>query len=275
MSLNDKQLEERKFLVTASNLPVICGLSPYSTPWELWAKKTGLVERSPSTLQQDLGSAFQEPIQRVANKHMDLHIIPNSLDVLVHHPSIPWAAATPDGHIEGDNVINEVKLVGVGKDWRDGVPPYVMSQIQWQMACCQADACIVLALVWSRLKRYDVQYSQEMFDLMLPHAEEFHRCLVENEAPPGEPPPPVEMPTQKSRQIIEADIEDLDAIGDFNLYAMCDQKVKNYTEKKKECSDSIKHRIGEYGGIRCGRYLATWYADKNGKRRFNFKEEEL
>ena len=84
MSLNDKQLEERKFLVTASNLPVICGLSPYSTPWELWAKKTGLVERSPSTLQQDLGSAFQEPIQRVANKHMDLHIIPNSLDVLVH-----------------------------------------------------------------------------------------------------------------------------------------------------------------------------------------------
>ena len=273
MSLNEKQLKERSMLVTASDLPVICGLSPYSTPWELWAKKTGLVERKPSTLQQDLGSALQEPIQRVANKHMGLNIVPNSLDVLVHHPSIPWAAATPDGHLDGENAINEVKLVGVGKDWKDGVPPYVVAQIQWQTACCQADSCVVLALVWSRLQRYDVEFSQEMFDLMLPRAKEFYGYLVSGEAPPGEPPPPVEVPVQKSKAILEVDAEDVDMHGAFNLYASFREKEKECAQKKKEFEGEIKHRIGEYGGIRCGKYLAKWQADKNGKRRFTFKEE--
>ena len=270
--LNEKQINERRYLVTASDLPIICGLSPYLTPWELWARKTGLVPNTPPTLQMDLGSALEEPIQRVANKHWNLGIIPNALDVLVHHPIVSWAAATPDGHIDGENKINEVKLVGKGQDWRDGVPPYVVAQIQWQMECCQAESCIVLALVWSRLKMYEVEYSSDIINAMMPRAEEFHEYLISNEAPPGEPPPPVEIPKQKSDTIIEINVED-NLFSEVDTYAKVRQEMAEHKKAKDAYETKIKHRIGEYGGVRCGRYLATWYADKNGKRRFSFKEE--
>ena len=41
----DAWFEWRKNGITASESPVIVGLSPYQTPWRLWAEKTGFMER--------------------------------------------------------------------------------------------------------------------------------------------------------------------------------------------------------------------------------------
>ncbi len=42
----DDWLEWRSQGVTASDIPIILGLSPYKTPWQLWAEKTGRINPS-------------------------------------------------------------------------------------------------------------------------------------------------------------------------------------------------------------------------------------
>ena len=241
MSLNEKQIEERKHLITASMVSSIVGLNPYQTPWDCWAVKTGLVEQKPATIQMDLGSALQEPIQRVANKHLGLNIIPNTMDLLSHHPTIHWAAATPDGTIKDRPIINEVKLVGRGTDWRDGVPDYVQCQVQWQMACCQAESCIVLALVWSRLQQYEVDFSPELFEALRERCELFYNeHLVKGIPPPVDQPEAIVVPKEKHKTIIEADIED---VGLFSFFEEYDKMKKTEVEAKKTKASSFRSPI--------------------------------
>lgn len=40
---SDEWLKWRALGITATDIPVILGLSPYKTPWQLWAEKTGRI----------------------------------------------------------------------------------------------------------------------------------------------------------------------------------------------------------------------------------------
>ena len=40
---SDEWLNWRSLGVTATDIPVILGLSPYKTVWQLWAEKTGRI----------------------------------------------------------------------------------------------------------------------------------------------------------------------------------------------------------------------------------------
>lgn len=270
MSLTPEQIKERRNYLTASDIPAVVGLSPWVTPYEIWSIKKGLIPQKPPTLQMDLGSAIQGPVIEVANKHLGLRIENNADNTLFKNG---WCGATPDG-FSGDDRIAEVKLAGKGKDWAEGVPDYVQCQIQWQMFCTGRTECIVLALVWSRLKVYEVQYSEELSKKIFERAYAFwSNHVIANVAPDVECVDAIEIPKQKNRQIIEIDSEDWDMHEAMDRYYTSKMEIELAKKVKDDSEEKIKHRIGEHGGVRCGKYLATWQADKRGRRRFNFKEE--
>lgn len=275
MSLSIEQIDERKPFITASEISAIVGVSKWSTPYDVFNRKTSSTEITPATIAMDLGSALQKPFLEVINKHHGFSFVNNDDDVLVIHKSLPYCAATPDG-IEPDRIA-EVKIVGpnTAKDWSndaDGIPPYVLCQVQWQMACVGVDECVVIALVWGAPRLYYIKYNNDLFLKMHSLAVEFwERHIITGEPPSGAPEFCI---PQKTQKIVEVDIEDYELQKVCRDYKNAKTNAANAVLVKTQAEKIIKNAIGENEGLRFGNLLFTYRADKNGKRRFSFKKEE-
>lgn len=275
MSLSTEQINERKTYVTASEISAVIGVSKWSTPYDIYVRKTTSIEPTQATLAMDLGSAFQKPFLEVINKHYGLSFVNNDDDTLSVHKSLPYCAATPDG-IEPDR-IGEVKIVGpnTAKDWTnepDGIPSYVMCQVQWQMACCGVDECVVMALVWGSPRIYYIKYNHDLFMKMHALAVRFWEKHILT----GDPPfgATVLRIPQRTSKIIEVGIDDYELQRVCRDYKNAKTNAANATLEKAQAEKIIKKAIGDNQGLRFGGLLFTYKADKNGKRRFSFKKEE-
>lgn len=133
--------------IGASQVPIILGVSPWSTPLRLWEELTGVVEREQRSQEWLEWGNLLEPIiaKRYAEKSgRTVRYYPaGSIITQRQHPTIPGMACSLDGEVEdpvnperGTGVL-EVKNVTAWKadDWRDGAPIHYQVQAQAAMAC--------------------------------------------------------------------------------------------------------------------------------------------
>lgn len=98
-------LEFRRRHVGSSDAPVIMGVSPYSTPYQLWARKLGLME------EQEINSAMQrgKDLESVAlakfEDEMGLFMAP----MVVVSEEHPWMMASLDGLSFDRKIAVEIK----------------------------------------------------------------------------------------------------------------------------------------------------------------------
>lgn len=128
--------EARRSFIGASDVPAVLGLSPWRTPLDVWAEKTGLIVQPAGTgsLATRLGHELEDLIARLwADEHPDAHVTHN--EITVRDPRRPWLAASTDREV-GDDGLLECKLVGAGTTalWDDGVPDHVHAQCVAQLA---------------------------------------------------------------------------------------------------------------------------------------------
>lgn len=109
----------------------IIGVSPYSSPYSVWASKVGQVEVA-ETIRMKAGKVFEDGVAK-------LFVDETGLEVTDPGPYATWwrgrAFATPDrliGHIPV-----ELKFIG-GPVWEEP-PIYYQIQLQHQMMCLEAD----------------------------------------------------------------------------------------------------------------------------------------
>lgn len=103
---NTQWLEWRKKGIGASDAPVIMGVSPWRTPYQLWEEKTGLIQVDNSNWATRRGNEF-EPAARASFE------LATGLDMppaLVEHPTMPHLRASLDGMNE-DSIL-EIKCPG-------------------------------------------------------------------------------------------------------------------------------------------------------------------
>lgn len=135
----------RRHHLGASDVAAVIGLSPYATPWQVWADKARGLDVE-ETLPMSLGT-FVEPW--ILDKYSAATgIAAWPIQRLVTHPN-GLHAATPDAYDDEDCLV-ETKLNverpwahGRSWDWADGVPPWVHAQVQMQMACTGYERCVV------------------------------------------------------------------------------------------------------------------------------------
>lgn len=118
----------RRKTIGASDAPIILGVSPWSSPHELWLEKTGL-DMSSDTQRTRLGNYLQHGVAMEALNEIGGSIISEE-PFAVHVDG--WASATPDYIIrQGDsNAIIEVKTT-YERSW-DAVPEHYLLQVNWQ-----------------------------------------------------------------------------------------------------------------------------------------------
>jgi len=156
----------RKAGIGGSDIAAVLGLSPWGSPWTVWADKLGFLPEQPD----DAGILE-------AGRWLELAIGPWTQDRLglfvsgeqrwCVHTENDWMRCTIDGVLSESpgaiwppETLLEIKTSGPGAVW-DDVPPHYRSQVLWQMAVTGAQAVVIARLAGRRLDHHWIERDAE------------------------------------------------------------------------------------------------------------------
>jgi len=175
-------LEIRKRGIGASETAGVLGVSPYSSPFSVWAMKTGDLTVA-QTDRMRAGKVFEDGVAQ-------LFVAETGLDVEDPGPFVMWwdgnIFATPDRayYENGTYVPIECKFIG-GPMW-DEPPIYYQIQVQQQMYCMGATYGYIAA--WFALQykfcHWRIERNEKFIEAMVKRLDQFWD-LVESKTPPA------------------------------------------------------------------------------------------
>lgn len=183
-------LEWRRGGVGASDIAGILGLSPWSSPFSVWASKLNLLpdEELDDDDPREFGRRAEVMIGPWFHDKTGLYVIGEQL--WASNPAEPWMLATPDG------VVAEGPHAGIGdalggleikatndRPWAT-IPEHYQAQGQWQMAVTGWGRVWFAVLHYRRLRIYELARDQADIDYMTERA----RAFWHDHVLAGEPP---------------------------------------------------------------------------------------
>lgn len=247
-------LEVRKQGVGSSDAATACGLNPYMSMLELWMVKTGRVKQNiedESSGHAPLywGKQLEPLVAEYYSMHTN-HKVRRVNAVLQHpDPDKYFMLANLDYAVVGsdDVQILECKTAGEygAKLWRDGVPLYVLCQVQHQLAVTGKQAAHVCVLLCGHeTKIYKVTRSESVIEHLI-NAERYFWDCVEKDVPPSVDAS--ESAAKALQQLypehIPLTVEDLSQDDTANLLFNKLLKTKQEIDVQQQSFDQIKHQI--------------------------------
>lgn len=189
-----RRAELSRTAVTASEIAVILGLSPFDSPFNLYWKKRGDI---PADFDDDAMSLGRHLEPWIADRWADDHPQFNVGEIgLWASDERPWQMATPDRYLwdttsdrREDDALLEIKTSGSYDGWGDAgtdqIPAYYRAQVLWQLDVMGlAEAHVTCLFLGTRQRRdYVVAYDVTDVDLMRKAAQQF-LARVEAAEPP-------------------------------------------------------------------------------------------
>jgi putative phage-type endonuclease len=128
----EKWLNWRLDGIGASDAPVVMGLSPWKTPYELWEEKVNRVVSQKTNWAMERGIEMEDTARRAFEKEMSTIVFPENMV----HPEYPFLRCSLDGLCIDKKIAVEIKCPGV-KDHLTAttgqVPEKYYPQLQHQM----------------------------------------------------------------------------------------------------------------------------------------------
>lgn len=248
-------LEARKSLITASDIPVLLGVSPFKCEADLADEKRGLLVTE-STLRMKVGLALEDVI--AAEYEAKTGHTTKRWPGLAVHPKIEWAGASPDRKRKGALV--ELKHTASRSRFADGLPQDVEAQVAWQMGVTGYEHADVAVLAGDDLSIFPVDFDAALFDDLVMVAADFRRRLAEG-GPFARDTARIKRdhPVDNGAEMI-AD-QDMDAAAKALADVRARRKALEVAETALE--DSIKARMGEVATVRGAGWHATWKRTKD------------
>lgn len=122
----------RKDYIGASDAPIIMGISPWKTPYQLWQEKLGLLEDDKDTFATRYGRDMEEPARRAYEEYTGHFVTPEVL----FHPGKEFMMASLDGVSPDGTKAVEIKNVNLDDHMlaREGkIPEKYFPQLQHQL----------------------------------------------------------------------------------------------------------------------------------------------
>jgi len=177
-------LDKRKLSITASEMPIILGLSKWCTPVELWKRKLGFMGEQEDNFAMARGRELEPKVRDKVNKNYDYNFVPE-----VHiSDDLDWCLASLDGIDEEKLAILEIKCCGK-KDHdiakKAQIPDHYYPQIQFQLFVTGALYCIYASFCNKGLVTVNVPRNDDYIaKTLLPAASEFYEYVTKMIEPP-------------------------------------------------------------------------------------------
>lgn len=257
--------DDRRKGIGASDAAAVLGLSPWSSPFDVWREKVGEDTTIRTSLQMYVGKRLQDTVGDLYVMHTGRRI---RADNKRHErPGMPYMFA----HLDFRELGNPRRLVecktaysdhGFGDDGSTVIPIQYWVQAQHEMAVVNADVCDLAVLFGHRDFRVFPIVRDDVFIPKLTDAiDEFWNTYVVTRQPP-----PVDH-TEAARQFmarrhpnangvtIPATPEQAE-LGDRYRQAL--EAVDVATKERDRIKNRIIQLIGDNDGIRAGDWSATY-----------------
>jgi len=253
----------RKDGITATEAAVIAGLSPYKTPYQLWAEKRGAYTPDPVGPAAVRGILLESTVAEFYEMETGREL--RRSNGIVRLKDIPWVMASLDRTIVGEEGLVEIKTSTSPRWSLYPVPPEVEAQVQWQMFVTGAPWVDVAALLGGLVFRIERVVEDFEFQTRLYQKAIAFRDCVMNGTPPalqGEDSDALAavIPWSGTDELAQANdgIERVAA-----LYAEKQYESKLLDQELQNLAISLKEAIGEKAGVYGEGWQATWKQNKS------------
>ncbi|MFW1953745.1 YqaJ viral recombinase family protein [Acinetobacter beijerinckii] len=247
-------LEVRKQGIGSSDAATACGLNPYMSMLELWMIKTGRMQQNIED--ESAGYAplyWGKQLEPLVAEYYSMHTNHKvrRVNAVLQHPDEDkhFMLANLDYAVVGNDEVQilECKTVGEygAKLWRDGVPLYVLCQVQHQLAVTGKQAAHICALICGHeTKIFKVTRNETVIKYLINAERYFWEC-VEKDVPPDVDAS--ESATKALQLLYPAHVplsttdlsEDTKANQDFEQLL----KQRHLIEQHQASFDQLKHQI--------------------------------
>lgn len=186
-------LAERRTLLTASDVPAALGLSPWKSPFELWAEKTGNIDPEDIgdrdavkwglRLEKPVAEGYAEDSGRTVTMWEPYKLVRSSI--------CDWLGATPDATQydakDPEEGALQIKTTSAFKkaDWAEEPPIYYQVQLQTELLVTGMPWGTLAALIGGQqLVWFDAEKNDRFLDAMLPKLEAFWELVKTGTPPP-------------------------------------------------------------------------------------------
>lgn len=175
-------LQMRKHNIGASDCPIIMGVSPWKTPYQLWEEKLDISKPDLENFAMRRGKEMEAQAREAFEKKTGLIMFP----VIMFHPKNEWMLASLDGmDIEQRNIV-EIKCPGeedhkLAMEGR--IPDKYYPQLQHQMEVCGLDHVHYYSYREESQFIVDVYRDQNYIDQMIEKELVFLECMQTFVAP--------------------------------------------------------------------------------------------
>lgn len=255
---------ERRHFLGASDIPAILRLSPWRTPWDVWAEKTGRIEPNRDNDAIRAGTALEKAVLELASRELG-PILPGGEFAIPGTPVI----AHPDGLTEAKEPV-EAKTTGItgpvqgtwGEPGTDQVPDYYLVQCLVQLEATKAELCHLPALIGTvGLRIYRIPAVKPVQERIIELAIAWWRKHVEKDTPPEDCVPPLDVVKRLRRQ--PGRLVVLDSAELVDSWQKAKEELARAQREKDELEAKLLAALGDAEGASLpdGRML-TFYEQK-------------
>lgn len=247
-------LEVRRQGIGSSDCAAACGLNPYMSMLELWMIKTGRIKQSIEDESEGhaplyWGKRLEPLVAEYYSMHTNTKV--RRVNAVLQHrdPDKHFMLANLDYSVVSNAEVQilECKTAGEygAKLWRDGVPLYVLCQVQHQLAVTGKQAAHICVLICGHETRiFKVTRSESVIQHIVNAERYFWECVKKDTPPEADAS---ESAAKALQQLYpeHVPLSTTDLSGDMQANQQFEQLIqaRNQIEKHQEQFDRLKHQL--------------------------------
>jgi len=270
MNAHQQWLADRRQGIGASEIAAVLGISPWTTPLELYLDKIGELPPQEDTPILRRGRKL-EPLIIEFYEEETGRAITRKQDCVVG--AEPWMKATLDGYDAALAAPVEVKSVNAfaaqdfGDSGSDDVPLNYAAQVHWQMMLTDSGTGYLAALIGSDdFRIFELKRDRELEQMLVARAREFWQRVIDHEPPEPTNSADVGLLYRRDKGL---SIAATPAICDL---VMTLKQTKDRIKRDEALADHTATQIKSFIGDAAillgadGKPMATWKSNKDSSK---------
>ena len=258
---HDEWLKLRSQYIGGSDAASVVGLNQFSSPYALWAEKTGKVSGFGGNLATEVGTYLEDFVAKKFEEETGKKV--RKVNQSIFNSDYPWAIANIDRDIVGEDAGLEIKTTSELnlKKFKGGdYPANYYCQCVHYMAVTGKQRWYLAVLIGNREFRWFVIERDEAEITALMDAEKAFWWHVTNNTPPDADG--AQATTDAIKAMYEDSTDDVVDLfphqADLDQYQALTKQIKELETLKNEMANRVKAFMGNSGGGECDKYRVSW-----------------
>ena len=258
-------LEYRKQGIGGSDASVVCGISRYKSPVELWMEKTDQIPLQEAGEAAYWGTQLEALVRTEFTKRTGVEV--KIVSQLLQSVEYPFMLANLDGICEVLDIgpcIFEAKTASAYKagEWEDAIPDEYVLQLQHYMAVTGYQGAYIAVLIGGNTFRWKfVERDEELISMLIELESAFWNHVQDGTPPPldGSEASAKFLSERFPNSVPKSQIELPNTA--VNLLAQYDEAIEQLeviTERKQKAENLLKEMLGENEVGTSGDRIITW-----------------